>query len=156
MLGGCTAHAARRARTQTRRPSVAPAAGCSASAVRPELRGLTAPRSPRSSTSRWSRSTQGAPPAHRTRPLAARPTHRSHKPPSEAFTSLLLAPQASRLLGPDSTKGTTRLRPPRSFLRRRLLVFECEVVVTHRHRVRVQRQCVGACTVGREHTAPLT
>ena len=63
-------------RRAVRRPGwlpVAPAAGRSASAVRPELRGLTAPRSPRSSTSRWSRSTQGASPAHRTRPLRAPP-----------------------------------------------------------------------------------
>ena len=71
-------------RRAVRRPGwlpVAPAAGRSASAVRPELRGLTAPRSPRSSTSRWSRSTQGASPAHRTRPLRAPPTDLTNRLP---------------------------------------------------------------------------
>ena len=71
-------------RRTVRRPGwlpVAPAAGRSASAVRPELRGLTAPRSPRSSTSRWSRSTPGAPLARPTCPLRAPATQLD--PPTE-------------------------------------------------------------------------
>ena len=68
----------------------------------------------------------------------ARPTHRSHKPPS-----MKLSPRSSlrrRLIGfsvPTRRKVLRGFAPLAPFLCRRLLVFECEAVVTHRHRMRV-------------------
>ena len=68
----------------------------------------------------------------------ARPTHRSHKPPS-----MKLSPRSSlrrRLVGfsvPTRRKVLRGFAPLALFLCRRLLVFGCEAVVTHRHRMRV-------------------
>ena len=112
-----------------------------------ELRGLTAPRSSRSSTSRWSRSTQGAPPetAHAVRrPLRAPTTDLTNRLPklSPRAPYLLLAPHLRRLLG---FSVPTRLKVLRGFAPLATFCaagyssshFGCEAVVTHRHRVRV-------------------
>ena len=78
----------------------------------------------------------------------ARPTHRSHKPPS-----MKLSPRSSlrrRLVGfsvPTRRKVLRGFAPLALFLCRRLLVFGCEAVVTHRylhrHRMRYRDSVCG-------------
>ena len=70
----------------------------------------------------------------------ARPTHRSHKPPS-----MKLSPRSSlrrRLVGfsvPTRRKVLRGFAPLAPFLCRRLLVYGCEAVVTHRY---LHRHCM--------------